>query len=200
MRGIGKLELGLLAAGGIIGLIIIVWAMVPSDFDRGNTAYNRGEYDVAMEKWRPLADKGDTIAQNNIGIMYERGQGVERNDVEAAKWYQRAAAKGHAAAQNNLGLGYFNGRGVKRNYGEALKWYRRSAEQGDPGGQNNLGTMIRAGLGVPIDSVKALMWFELAAAGGSKSGAKSRDQAIASMSDADIAKAKKMAKYWKPKR
>ena len=56
--------------------------------------------------------------------MYENGYGMEKNYLEALKWYRRAADQGHATAQNNIGVMYKNGHGVEKNYQEALKWYR----------------------------------------------------------------------------
>lgn len=80
-----------------------------------------------MEK----AHQGDAMAQNDLGVSYETGEGVEQNYSEALKWYQAAANQGHAIAQSNLGNMYFNGWGVPQNYEESVKWYRLAAEQGD---------------------------------------------------------------------
>ena len=45
-------------------------------------------------------------AQNNLGLMYDYGEGVTIDDVEAVRWYRLAAAQEHSGAQNNLGLMY----------------------------------------------------------------------------------------------
>jgi TPR repeat protein len=52
--------------------------------------------------FRVDAQAGDAEAQFNLGVMYDRGQGVPQDDVQAAEWYRKAAEQGHAAAQNNL--------------------------------------------------------------------------------------------------
>ena len=70
----------------------------------GQAAYERGDYAAALAQWQPLAEQGIARAQNNLGVIYENGQGVPRNVVEAMKWYRRAAEQGYAGAQNNLGL------------------------------------------------------------------------------------------------
>ncbi len=51
------------------------------------------------------AEKGDAKAQTLLGdIMYGNGEGVDKDYVEAVKWYRKAADQGHAGAQVNLGL------------------------------------------------------------------------------------------------
>src|SRR3954470_13266351 len=72
----------------------------------GQAAYDRGDYRTAQRLWQPLATEGNARAQNNLGVMYENGQGVAQNLNEALKWYRLAAEQGYAGAQNNLGLIY----------------------------------------------------------------------------------------------
>ena len=48
----------------------------------------------------------------SLGVMLERGEGIEVDKAESAKWYQKAAEAGHIAAQNNLGAAYYLGEGV----------------------------------------------------------------------------------------
>lgn len=48
------------------------------------------------------AEAGYVDAQNNLGIMYDDGKGVEQDHVEAAKWFQLAAVQGHENAFNAL--------------------------------------------------------------------------------------------------
>jgi TPR repeat protein len=50
------------------------------------------------------AEQGDAAAQVNLGSMYGRGQGVQQDYREAAKWYKKAAEGGNAAGQHGLGV------------------------------------------------------------------------------------------------
>ena len=43
------------------------------------------------------------VIHHFIGVCYENGTGVEKDEVEAAKYYKMAADQGYASAQNNLG-------------------------------------------------------------------------------------------------
>ena len=47
------------------------------------------------------AEAGDAMAQNNLGVMYDNGRGVEQDLKEAVKWYQKPVDHGHAKAQSN---------------------------------------------------------------------------------------------------
>ena len=71
-------------------------------FEDGLVAYGEGDYATALKHWRPLAERGRADAQSSLGWMYAKGEGLPRDDVEAAKWYRRAAEQGHADARKNL--------------------------------------------------------------------------------------------------
>ena len=68
------------------------------------TAYQSGDYNQAFKLFQPLAQQGDALAQNNLGVMYENGQGVAQNHQQAFTWFQRAANQGDDDAQYNLGV------------------------------------------------------------------------------------------------
>jgi len=54
-------------------------------------------------KWvRQAANQGDREAQNTLGLMYSKGEGVKQNLRLAKKWFKKAAALGHVQAQSNL--------------------------------------------------------------------------------------------------
>jgi S1-C subfamily serine protease len=95
--------------------------------------------------------------------MYDDGKGLPKNEVEAAKWYRRAAEQGDAFAQKHLGIKYENGEGLPKNEVEAAKWYRRAAEQGDAFAQMLLAAMYEDGKGLPKNEVEAAKWYRRAA-------------------------------------
>jgi len=115
----------------------IVSSIIPMSFEDGKTAYMKGDYSHAYAVWLPLATKGNGLAQNNLGVMYESGQGILFDYVEAIKWYTLAAEQGLARAQNNLGVLYQAGLGVVPDEIRALMWVYLSAAQGNPNGQKN---------------------------------------------------------------
>ncbi len=102
-------------------------------FQDGLLAYHRGDHTVAMEIWRPLAERGDASAQYMVGYLYAQGEGVKSNSGKAAKWYRKAADQGDPDAQLNLGLMYVNGVGVKKSYVSSYKWFALSYLTYPPG-------------------------------------------------------------------
>ena len=50
------------------------------------------------------SETGDAEAQNNLGLMYYGGNGTEKDEELALKYFQLAAEQGHADAQENLRL------------------------------------------------------------------------------------------------
>ena len=103
----------------------------------------------AFQAYKAAAEKYDSAeAQLRLGLCYAEGKGNEKNMVEAAKWYRKAAEQGNADAQNRLGVRYDRGEGVSKDVKEAAKWYAKSAAQGHPKAQCNLALYYKAGKGV----------------------------------------------------
>ena len=140
--------------------------------------------------------RGDLNAQNNLGVLYERGLGLAVSLPEAFKLYRAAADKGLAQAQNNLGVLYERGRGVTQDYKLAALWYRRAAEQSHPAAQNNLGVLYGFGRGLKEDVVQANFWFTVAAAGGSANGATNRDSTARRLNPAQREQVDKLLADW----
>lgn len=129
----------------------------------GVNAFDRGEYETALKLWLPLAEQGNSVAQHNLGIIYENGKGVPLDYSEAFKWYLKAAESDYAPSQINLGRMYDNGTGVGTNHREARSWYLKAAEQGVAEAQYNLGMQSFKGEGVLRDYNEAEQWFRRAA-------------------------------------
>jgi TPR repeat protein len=53
-------------------------------------------------------------AQHHLGLCYENGRGVEKDEREAVRWYRAAANQDHSVALYNLGVCYTNGQGVEK--------------------------------------------------------------------------------------
>jgi TPR repeat protein len=171
-----------------------------ADDQAGAEAFERGDYATALRELRPLAKHGDGLAQSMLGWMYEWGEGVPKDYVQARLWYEKAAAQGFAPAQTNLGALYNNGRGVPQDYVQARLWYEKAAAQGFADAQFSLGLMYAKGKGVPQNHVQAHMWYNLAAANGEENGTKWRDFVARMMTPVQIAEAQKRAREWKPQR
>jgi TPR repeat protein len=179
----------------IVCLVVPAWA----DFQAGMDANNREDYATALREWRPLAEKGDALAQYNLGVLYRKGRGVPQDDVQARKWYDKAAVQGQAKAQYNLGTLYYNGEGVPKDYKQALRWFRLAADQGEAVAQTKIAIMYEDAQGVPRDLVQAYKWYSLAITSGDKPATLLRNTLADRMKEAQIAEAQKLAQEWKPK-
>ncbi len=99
----------------------------------GVAAYKLGAYATAFREWRPLAEQGNAIAQANLGIMYDNGEGVPQDYAKALQWWRKAAEQGHATAQYKLGFMYRNGESVSQDYVQAHMWFDLAASRFPPG-------------------------------------------------------------------
>ncbi len=120
------------------------------------------------EKLQIAAEQGSAQAQYRLGYRYWNGDGVERDERQAADWFDRAARQGLAPAQRMLGRCYEQGRGVERDARQAVAWYRWAATQGDPEAQYALGVCLDKGLGTEENAAEAFAWYKNAAAQGLK--------------------------------
>src|SRR6266705_621851 len=79
---------------------------------------------------RAKAEKGDAQSQAQLGEAFGFGiLGLAKDEVEAVKWYRKAAEQNLAVAQCDLGFCYGGCNGLAKDYVEAVKWYRKAAEQ-----------------------------------------------------------------------
>ena len=139
----------------------------------------------AVEWLKKAADQGECRAQFWLGLAYELGDGIEKDDCRALTLWQRSRATnwddaidklvglqdefgksaeaGNPSAQFFLGAAFENGYGVERDFEKAVGWYRKAAEQGHPGAQAFLGWALLNGQGVETNAAEAVAWFRKAA-------------------------------------
>jgi len=58
--------------------------------NQGRIHKNQGDYEKAIKYYTLAAEKGDSTAQNNLGVMYDEGTGVVRDRAKALYWYEKA--------------------------------------------------------------------------------------------------------------
>ncbi len=97
----------------------------------GLAAFEAEDYTNAFRLLKPIADLGDAEAQCIVANMYHLGLGLERNVLEAVRWYQKSAIQGYGVASNNLGGIFAIGdRDIAIDRIEAEKWYQKAKNQG----------------------------------------------------------------------
>ena len=131
-------------------------------------AFAAGDVATARGIWEKLAEQGDGQAMNNLGVLYDQGQGVEPDTGRALHWFAKAAEAGNASGMSNYGRMLEQGRGMEANPAEAARWFDLAARQGQPEAQYNLGFLYEHGRGVPRDDAAAAAWYSRAASQGQR--------------------------------
>ncbi|MCX5789342.1 MAG: protein kinase family protein [Elusimicrobia bacterium] len=132
----------LLAVAGVLLLTGRPAAAAP--LDEAFAAYQAGAYGKAAALFRAAAERGNQVAQYNLALLYQAGEGVARDDAEAVVWFRKAAEQGDAKAQNELGVVLVSGRGTPRDPVEASRWFEKAAAQGNGDAQFNLDALRRS--------------------------------------------------------
>jgi TPR repeat protein len=100
------------------------------DLSEALVHYAKLDYPTARRMLLPMADSGNAVAQETLGFMYLRGEGVPPDDVVAFRWFRLAALAGRPDAEFEAGKMYRDGRGVSPDGSMALFWFRRAADRG----------------------------------------------------------------------
>jgi TPR repeat protein len=165
-------------------------------FEKDFSALEGFEFKKELKHNKPLAKKGDVVAQVKLGYMYMRGMGAEQDIETALKWFHKAAEQGNAEAAYRLGdiYGYNQPGGFQANHEEAVKWYRRAAEQGYTNAQYSLAARYFDGNeGLPKDRIASYAWMHIAARQGHHSAAEKLDLMEMIMNEEELSRARKLA-------
>ncbi|HEV2395374.1 MAG TPA: GAF domain-containing protein [Candidatus Sulfotelmatobacter sp.] len=98
-----------------------------------------------LDQLRQMAEKGNALAQNTLGLRYAIGDGVSIDEKEAVRWFTKAAEQGNVAAQSKLGSIYYSGRGVPKDPNRAYFWMVVARLSGDDASKT-LAPFVRAQL------------------------------------------------------
>lgn len=161
-----KVRVGLVA-GVVLMLLIggagtLLWQNLPSHTE-GSPPDARPISPEELKQVQDKAERGDSVAQNQLGEFYLYGRRVRADPKSAAVWFEKSAAQGNATAQLNLGMLLDAGQGVSVDYAKAIEWYRKAAAQNSYAAQYNLAAMYAEGRGVSRDDRESTRWLTLAA-------------------------------------
>ncbi|WP_417581650.1 tetratricopeptide repeat protein [Nitrincola sp.] len=155
---------------------------------------------VEYNQLLPLAEAGNSEAQNRIGEMFEFGQGVERDKLAAFNWYQLAADQGEVSAWHNLGRSYNFGTGVEQDYEVAEDWYRQAADRGYTNSLFFLGTLYATDHGSDTSyssDIIAYAWLQNAAELGDQTARPIAERLLLKLDSDEIETAKQLAERYK---
>jgi len=122
-----------------------------------------GDLDIAFNLYENCAFRDYSRAENNLGLMYEKGEPVKQSYAMAANMYHQAFEKGNPYAAYNLARLFEQGLGMPVNLDYAFKLYRFAAMRGNLEAQNSLAMMYMDGRGTPTNMTQARSWLGIAA-------------------------------------
>jgi TPR repeat protein len=152
-----------------------------ADYFDGLRAYDAGNKDAAVQIWTRSALEGDVRSQNRLGEIYERGDHVLINFVEAHKWYNLAANNDLQHCSGDFGSKEARqARDQARNSRDRLQDLMTNRAIADarneivdiyecrsnPHALFELGRMYQSGRGLPQSSIDACRYYAVAAAHG----------------------------------
>jgi len=113
---------------------LYLWLLLHSKSAPAAEALSRDEaapthyLNIAVTRFKELAEANDMEAMSNLGFLYHHGYGVDLDGAEAIHWYTKAFEAGGYAAANNLALLHYEGDLRVRDKAKALFWYMKTKE------------------------------------------------------------------------
>ena len=106
------------------------------------------DYDNAIKWLLKAADLNEREAQRKLGILYNRGDGVAKNQKVAFDWFEKASFNGDHIAMFNMATMYEFGNGISKNEEKAILWYKKSASLGNKQAAENLKILEDQGVNI----------------------------------------------------
>ena len=97
-----------------------------SEFLKAKTAHDAKTYDIAIPLWEKLAQKGNSWAMRNLGLIYEQ----KKENDKAKELYQKALENDNSQAALDF---------IRIDRDNELKYYEKAANMGHPEGFYGLG-------------------------------------------------------------
>ena len=153
-----------------------------------------GERDAAkaFDACRRAAIAGSALAMNEVGVRYQKGQGIEPDQIAAIGWFTVAAQRGLPASHVNLGNCYEVGKGVLRDLDMAGSHYAAAAKQNFGPAQYLLAQLFEQGKGAKANPVYAYVNYTRAASNGIEAAAKKAAETKEKLTPDQLAEAAKL--------
>jgi TPR repeat protein len=120
------------------------------------------DFTAAIDWYGRASKSGHVLATCALGLIYKFGPDHVRNQSDALKFLERAAAGGSSMAALQFADSLERGLGTSPNESAARDWYFRAAQLSDESSAAThaaIATLYREGrLGLGVDPVKADEW------------------------------------------
>src|SRR5437764_13826134 len=97
------------------------------------------DFDKILKNFKVLSQEIFNYLINNptikhyevmVGVFYNRGFGIDKNDDKAFEWYMKASQQNDINGHYEVGGCYYYGYGVEKNYEKAFEFYQLAADDG----------------------------------------------------------------------
>jgi len=105
-------------------------------------AYKAKDYDTALSIWTKEAELKNDQAMANLGLMYLKGEGVQKNFDTAREWFEKGAVYENDSATYNLALMYQSKIGVEEDLQKAIDYFRIAVKKNHQGANFRLGLLL----------------------------------------------------------
>ena len=126
----------------------------------GHLCHSAGHYQREKHWYEKAAERDSADAYYFLGILYQNGQGVERDMKKALDQFLRASERGSTGADERIGWFFHKGYVVAQSNADALIWFRRAANRNHKLGEYDMGLCYEYGWGVERDLREAANWYE----------------------------------------
>lgn len=89
-------------------------------------AYKKKDFETALKIWEEEAKIKNDQAMANLGLMYLKGEGVDKDYTKAKEWFDMASKYDNDSANFNLALMYQTKIGVEEDLEKAKEYFRRA--------------------------------------------------------------------------
>lgn len=108
------------------------------------------------------SEKGNSNASYMLGLLYENGQGVEKDFDQAKFYYNKSFEQGNSNGLLRIGTCYYFGYCTEKDPFRAFEYFKQAAELGNGNAFYRLGVCYLDGIGAQLDSSKAFECFQKA--------------------------------------
>ena len=105
-------------------------------------AYRAKDYETALSIWNEEVKNKHDQAMANLGLMYLKGEGVEKNFDTAREWFEKSSQYGNDSANYNLALMYQSKIGVEEDVEKAIGYFREAVKKNHQGANFRLGLLM----------------------------------------------------------
>lgn len=128
-----------------LGSLVFLTSVARADFELGTSYYGQGNFEQAYKEFLEGANIGDHDAQNNIGVMYYRGEYLAKDKLSAYAW-MKLAAQDEAYLNEGLYLKIYNKMSAEEKKSADEKYQLVFSEYNEKAIQNKLTPQVSANI------------------------------------------------------